>query len=99
MRFFLCRAAPLGEVGPKLVTAVFYNFHPSMVARAIPDAWALASPDELLKARLQAVDLAVRRMLPEASTTLRRTAELARRAAESAPVAGRPIAAANAALY
>jgi hypothetical protein len=98
MSYFACRAAPLGEVGPELVTAVFYNFHPSMVARAIPDAWALASPDQLLKARLQAVDLAVRRMLPEASTTLRRTAELARQAAELAPLGGRPIAAANAGL-
>jgi hypothetical protein len=99
MSYFACRAAPLGEVGPEVVTAIFYNFHPSMVARSIPDAWVLASPDQLLKARLQALDLAVPRMLPEASTTLRRTAELARRAAELAPVAGRPLGAANAALY
>ncbi|QNE19738.1 hypothetical protein F1D05_19695 [Kribbella qitaiheensis] len=98
MSYFACRAAPLGQVGPEVVTAVFYNFHPSMVARALPDAWGLASPDQVLKARMEAVDHAVRRMLPDAGTVLRRTAELARQAAEVAPVAGRPIGAANAAL-
>ncbi len=98
MSYFACRAAPLGPVGPDLVTAVFYNFHPSMVARAIPDAWSFATPEQLVATRLQAVDDAVRRMLPETSTPLRRTAELARRAAEVAPLGGRPIAAANAAL-
>jgi helix-turn-helix protein len=98
MSYFACRAAPLGPVGPDLVTAVFYNFHPSMVARAIPDAWTFATPEQLVATRLQAVDDAVRRMLPETSAPLPRTAELARRAAEVAPLGGRPIAAANAAL-
>ncbi|GAA1565627.1 hypothetical protein GCM10009789_18930 [Kribbella sancticallisti] len=98
MSYFGCRAAPLGPVGPEVVAAVFYNFHPSMVARAIPDAWTFASPEQLLVARLEAVDSAVRRLMPDASTAVRRTAELARQAAELAPVAGRPIAAANAAL-
>ncbi|MEV8377658.1 hypothetical protein AB0P21_33275 [Kribbella sp. NPDC056861] len=109
MSYFACRAAPLGAVGPELVTAVFYNFHPSMVGRAIPDAWRLATPAQLLDARLQAIDSAVRRF-PEAFASasassvgaagapLRRAAELARRAAELAPTAGRPLAAANAAL-
>ncbi|MEI8406692.1 MULTISPECIES: SCO6745 family protein [unclassified Kribbella] len=96
MSYFGCRAAPLGPVGPSLVAAVFYNFHPAMVARAIPDAWGHASPAQLLDARLRAVDSAVRRLFPDAD--LRRTSEIARRAAELAPVAGRPIAAANAAL-
>jgi hypothetical protein len=96
MSYFSCRAAPLGPVGPSLVAAVFYSFHPSMVARALPDAWGYASPAQLLDARLRAVDSAVRRIFP--GTTFRRAAEVARRAAESAPVAGRPIAAANAAL-
>ncbi len=96
MSYFGCRAAPLGPVSSSLVAAVFYNFHPAMVARALPDAWGYASPAQLLDARLRAVDSAVRRLFPDAS--LRRTAELARRAAEMAPVAGRPIAAANAAL-
>ncbi|WP_350280126.1 hypothetical protein [Kribbella sp. HUAS MG21] len=100
MSYFGCRAAPLGPVGPEIVAAVFYNFHPAMVARSIPDAWKYASPSQLLDARLTAVDNAVRRMFPDAVSDrgFDRAAELGRRAAESAPLAGRPIAAANAAL-
>jgi hypothetical protein len=106
MSYFGCRAAPLGAVGPELVTATFYNFHPAMVARSLPDAWTYATPEQLLDARLTAVDNAVRRLFPDAppyqtvwsGDAVKRAAELARRAAELAPVAGRPIAAANAAL-
>jgi len=96
MSYFGCRAAPLGPVGPSVVAAVFYNFHPAMVARSLPDAWGFASPEQLLAARLRAVDSAVRRLFPDAS--FGRMADIARRAAELAPVGGRPIAAANAAL-
>ena len=39
---FVGRAAPLGAVGPAVVTATFFNFHPEMVRRAIPDAWLFA---------------------------------------------------------
>jgi hypothetical protein len=96
MSYFGCRAAPLGAVGPEFVAAVFYNFHPAMVARSLPDAWSYATPAQLLDARLTAVDHAVRRLFPDGS--FGRAAELGRRAAELAPIAGRPIAAANAAL-
>jgi len=96
MSYFGCRAAPLGAVGPEFVAAVFYNFHPAMVARSLPDAWSYATPAQLLDARLTAVDTAVRRLFPDGS--FERAAELGRRAAEVAPLAGRPIAAANAAL-
>ncbi|MFD3404379.1 hypothetical protein ACFWUU_27060 [Kribbella sp. NPDC058693] len=106
MSYFGCRAAPLGAVGPGLVAAMFYNFHPAMVARSLPDAWTYATPEQLLDARLTAVDNAVRGLFPDAppyqtvwsGEPVKRAAELARRAAELAPVAGRPIAAANAAL-
>jgi hypothetical protein len=96
MSYFGCRAAPLGAVGPEIVAAVFYNFHPAMVARSLPDAWSYATPSQLLDARLMAVDSAVRRLFPDA--TFDRAAALARQAAELAPTAGRPLAAANAAL-
>ncbi|MEU8222916.1 hypothetical protein AB0B82_09775, partial [Kribbella sp. NPDC048915] len=62
MSYFGCRAAPLGAVGPELVAAVFYNFHPAMVARAILDAWTYATPAQLLVARLRAVHNAVQRL-------------------------------------
>jgi hypothetical protein len=100
MSYFGCRAAPLGPVGPVLVTALFYSFHPLMVARSLPDAWSYAQPSQLLEARLAAVDAAVRRLLPDAigSADLARAAELARRAVELTVVDGRPMAAANSAL-
>lgn len=96
MSYFGCRAAPLGAVGPEIVASAFYNFHPAMVARSLPDAWSYATPAQLLDARLTAVDNAVRRLFPDA--TFDRAAELARQAAEVAPVSGRVLAAANAAL-
>ena len=34
--YFAARAAPLGRVGAGPVTAAFFNFHPAMVARAVP---------------------------------------------------------------
>ncbi|HEX8870916.1 MAG TPA: hypothetical protein VF821_34950 [Lentzea sp.] len=99
MGYFGMRAAPLGAASPELVTAVFYNFAPRMVARALPDAWAVASPDEFLRVRLEGVDGALRRLLGDVSTTeILEAAALARAAAEAVDVAGRPLAAANRAL-
>jgi hypothetical protein len=101
MGYFGMRAAPLGAVPPELVTATFYNFHPSRVGRAIPDAWRVASPERYLGTRLFGVDGALRRMLPEDvinGPEMAEAAELTRAAAEQAPIAGRPLAAANAAL-
>jgi len=100
MSYFACRSAPLGTASAELVTATFYNFHPAMVARAIPAAWSYASPAAVLDARLGAVDAALRRILGGLVTSdeLAEAAALARRAAELASTAGRPLAAANAAL-
>jgi len=100
MSYFASRSAPLGAASAELVTATFYNFHPAMVARAIPDAWSYASPEAVLDARLAAMDTALRRILGPVleSAEVAEAAELARRAAGLASTAGRPLAAANAAL-
>ncbi|MET8761390.1 hypothetical protein [Lentzea sp. NPDC004782] len=99
MGYFGMRAAPLGAASPELVTAVFYNFAPRMVSRALPDAWAVASPAEFLRVRLEGVDLALRRMLGDVGTPeIAEAASLAREAALAVDVAGRPLAAANRAL-
>src|SRR5262245_46495216 len=63
MGYFAQRSAPFGAVGPRVVTATFYNFRPAMVARAIPDAWTYASPSDVLETRLRAVDETLRRLL------------------------------------
>jgi hypothetical protein len=93
MGYFASRSAPMGPVPPEVVTAVFFNFHPAMVARAIPDAWALALPADVLTVRRRAVDAALRRLLPDEvdSKEMADAAELAREAAESAALAGRPL--------
>src|SRR3954465_10636842 len=50
--YFAFRAAPLGAVGPAVVTATFYNFAPAFVARRVPAVWSGTSPDAALQARL-----------------------------------------------
>src|SRR5437773_9693676 len=67
MSYFACRAAPMGAVSAAVVTAVFYNFNPAMVERAIPDAWGYATPAQLLDARLGAVDATMTRLLGAAT--------------------------------
>ncbi|WP_093616173.1 SCO6745 family protein [Streptomyces indicus] len=98
--YFPWRAAPLGAAGAELVTATFYSFSPRMVAEHVSGAWRTASPEAVLAARTRAVDRAYRSLFGDRtdSPELARAAELARSAAESAPLAGRPLAAVNAAL-
>lgn len=100
MSYFGCRAAPLGAATAAAVTSIFYGFHPQRVERAIPDAWAYADPQQLIEARLSAMDAALARLLGEAIDGLdvRRAASLATAAARSADFSGRPLGAANAAL-
>ena len=84
----------------EVVTATFYNFHPSRVARAIPAAWHAAAPARYLIARTDSVDTALRRLLGPAIDTpeLAEAAALVREAALAAPMGGRALAAANMAL-
>jgi hypothetical protein len=63
MCYFAGRAAPMGAVGPGVVTATFYNFSPSLVARHIPRAWTLAIPEQVLAARLAAARASLTRLL------------------------------------
>jgi hypothetical protein len=101
MSYFGCRAAPLGAVSAPVVAAVFYNFHPRMVARAVPDVWGCATPEALLDARLAAMDEALRRVLGDdvvSSPSVARAAELAAAAATSCDMAGHPVGAANQAV-
>ena len=101
MSYFGCRAAPLGAAPAPVVTSLFYNFHPQMVASAIPDAWSYATPAALLDARLAAIDGAMRRVLGDdvvSSSTVLRSAELAAAAVAGCNMAGRAMGAANQAV-
>ncbi len=98
--YFPFRAAPLGPVDGERVASAFYSFSPRMVAEHIDPAWKLASPDDVLKARVRGMDRAYRAIFGDRvdSPELAEAAALARRAAEAANTAGRPLAAANAEL-
>jgi hypothetical protein len=101
MCYFAGRAAPMGAVGPGPVTATFYNFSPGLVARSIPAAWELASPDTVVKARFAAVDAALTRLLgPDviASDDMVTMAALVREAASACSAEGRPLYAGHADL-
>lgn len=96
MPYFAGRSAPMGAVGAGVVAATFYNFNPTLVARYVPAAWALATPESVLAARFAAVDAALRRMLGAevvGSAEVAEAAGLARTATEACSVEGRPLAA------
>ncbi|MFD0022662.1 hypothetical protein [Streptomyces sp. NPDC058382] len=99
--YFASRAAALGAVGPGTVTATFYNFNHELVARHVPAVWDIATPREVLAARLRAADSTLRRLLGEeivASPEMAEAAQLALRAAEACTRHARPLYAAHADL-
>lgn len=101
MTYFAGRAAPMGAVGGAVVAATFYNFNPDLIAAAIPRAWQLADPDEIIRARYRGVDAAYRALFGDtvASAEMAEAAQLAAIAAQSIPgVDGRPLYAGYAAL-
>jgi hypothetical protein len=98
MGYFAARSAPLGRASPELVTATFYVFHPSMIERALPDAWQRADPTDVLDARLRLVGRVLERLLGREALSdpqIVGAATLAREAADSGEVAGRPLYAAH----
>ena len=98
MGYFAARSAPLGMVSPEVVTAIFYNFAPERVAKALPAAWQIAGPEAALQARQDSAVAALRRYGLEADESVTTAVELAARAVQQAPLDGRPLFAANRAL-
>lgn len=96
--YFAGRAAPLGNVPAAPVAALFFSFAPAMVARALPDVWQRASPEQTLTARLDGAVAALRALLPHEPARWAEAAELLQVAAQAAVTDGRALAAANAAL-
>ena len=96
MGYFAARSAPLGKVPPEVVTAVFYNFAPERVAKALTGAWAVAGPEAALRARHESAVAALRRY--GVTDGVQTAARLAGKAAKVAGADGRPLFAANRAL-
>jgi hypothetical protein len=97
MGYFATRAAAMGPVGPELVTATFFNFHPSRVARAVPDCWGITTPTAVLRARHDGMVDALSATMTIDLEDLATLAPLATDYAEAAcnEVAGRPLFAAH----
>ena len=97
MTYLAFRAAPLGAVNAATATAVFGGFAPGMVAKAIPAAWAAASPETCVENR----DALAGRLLRHAGVTEEVAAPLVKQLAVlplALEASGRPLGAANAAL-
>jgi Helix-turn-helix family len=95
--YFAGRSAPFGAAGPELVGATFYNFAPSMVARALPDVWTRATSAATLDARMAGAIASLTEYVPaevpvEAAA---RCADLLWRPLPSLDPGGRPLGAAN----
>jgi hypothetical protein len=103
--YFASRAAAMGPVGADVVVATFFNFCPDLVRHAVPTVWAIAEPEQILAARLDAAGRMLRRALDTDGTVLdadrlAEAATLARRAATEATrwPEGRPLFAGHAGL-
>jgi hypothetical protein len=96
--YFAGRAAPLGAVGPAVVTASFYNFAPSFVGRAVPGVWELISPDDALRVRREGAVAALRELLAGRDAEVKAAAGLLDRALGGLDYPGRVLSAANGAL-
>ena len=100
--YFASRAAPMGAVPAEVVIATFFNFWPELVRGVIPAAWEIVTTTQVLAARFEAADAALRRALGDdvASEGVVEAAGLARRAAEVAceNPEGRPLFAGHVAL-
>ena len=89
--YFAGRAAPLGRCPAEVVHAIFYNFADGEVARHIPHVWDIATPEAVLAARERGCAAAVRRILADLADSpgVTQAADLATKAATSAPTEGR----------
>ena len=101
--YFASRSAPMGVVPAEVVISTFYNFSPGLVRKAIPSCWEGSSPEAITKARYDAVDAALTRLLGEAelkSDEMAEAAALGRDACSAigSEIVGRPLYAGHASL-
>ena len=93
--YFCSRAACLGEVPGEVVTATFAVFNPATVIPAVEEGWSKTDAPTILRARLDGQRAALERMLgPDLvkdTAAMARATELMVRAADAAPLAGRPL--------
>ncbi|MCU1644498.1 MAG: hypothetical protein JWN03_4773 [Nocardia sp.] len=95
MGYFATRSAPLGAVGPGVIEATFYNFHPAMIRRAIPDAWTFATPEIALTTRRTVAAGVLQALVPDLTAVIDEALPALQAAIAGAPAPGRALFAAN----
>ncbi len=93
--YIAARAAPLGAVGPGTTTAAFSNFHPSLHAAAVPSAWDIVPPEQMLELRAGIVE-AIFERVGAPTDGVGEAQELASSSWSGVSMHGRPLASANA---
>ncbi len=96
MGYVASRSAAVGTPSASLVTALFHGFAPSLVARAVPDAWQMASRDDVLATRLGLARDALAPALD--GTDVEQVARDLGQVVAGLDLAGKPLAAAHADL-
>ncbi|MEJ7636367.1 hypothetical protein [Aeromicrobium sp.] len=96
MGYFASRSAPLGAASPELVIATFHGFAPHLVHRALPDAWALATPEAVNNARLELATTVLGRAV--SGEQMAPLADALTEIIGGLDLAGKPLAAAHASL-
>lgn len=96
LSYFAARSAAFGPADPAVTVATFYVFSPWLVRKALPAAWAVATPEQVQQARREGVAAALDRVLgkPDVSEAL----AIARRVCEGLTAHGRPLYAAHSTL-
>jgi hypothetical protein len=91
--YFAGRAAPLGTAPAEVVHAILYNFADGEVARHIPWVWGKTTPEEAIVVRERSSTAALGQRIGKLAESdgLTRVADLAIRAAVSAPTQGRAL--------
>ncbi|MDI2132312.1 SCO6745 family protein [Yinghuangia seranimata] len=92
MGYFAGRLAPVGAVDARTASALSFAFAPRRVERAIPEAWAIAAPDKVVQARLDAVSTTLKGAGAERKA-IARLADLFELAVEGCAFEGRALAA------
>jgi hypothetical protein len=95
--YFAGRAAALGEVSGAPVIAMFSGFAPFLVNRALPAAWAIATPAEVIEARYIGAENTLRSLAPDVAV-VEAAADALTPLVADLNFTGRPLSAAYAAL-
>jgi len=65
MGYFATRAAPMGTPLAAEIGEAFFSFRPSMIERAIPDAWSFADKHDILETRAGSAAGVLRSAIPD----------------------------------